>query len=205
MAKVKLTKGELKKQRDALKQFERYLPILQLKKQQLQIEIQRVHDKLNLKIQEIDAVESEITEWAGLFKEPGDYVFKWVRPAKIHIGKLNIAGIETPILEKVDYEKPEYDLFLTPLWVDTAIEKIRQLVTLIEEEKILKTQLRILEHELRITMQRVNLFEKIKIPACRENIRLIRIYLGDQETNAVGRSKIAKAKIEQLVLEGVAL
>jgi len=32
---VKLTKNELKKQKDALKRFERYLPTLQLKKQQI--------------------------------------------------------------------------------------------------------------------------------------------------------------------------
>jgi len=64
--------------------------------------------------------------------------------------------------------------------------------------------MRILEHELRIATQRVNLFEKIKIPECKENIHLIRIYLGDQQTNAVGRSKIAKSKIEEMVLEGVA-
>ena len=35
MAKVKLTKTALKQERDALKQYERFLPTLQLKKQQL--------------------------------------------------------------------------------------------------------------------------------------------------------------------------
>ena len=39
MAKIKLTKGELKRQRDSLKQFQHYLPTLQLKKQQLQMKI----------------------------------------------------------------------------------------------------------------------------------------------------------------------
>ena len=39
MSKIKLTKGELKRQRDSLKQFQRYLPTLQLKKQQLQMKI----------------------------------------------------------------------------------------------------------------------------------------------------------------------
>ena len=39
MAKVKLTKTELKAQTDALKRFQRFLPMLQLKKQQLQSEI----------------------------------------------------------------------------------------------------------------------------------------------------------------------
>ena len=40
MAKIKLTKNELKTQRDALARFNRYLPTLQLKKQQLQMKIQ---------------------------------------------------------------------------------------------------------------------------------------------------------------------
>ena len=39
MAKIKLTKTELKAQTDALKRFSRFLPMLQLKKQQLQGEI----------------------------------------------------------------------------------------------------------------------------------------------------------------------
>ena len=39
MAKIKLTKTELKAQTDALKRFQRFLPMLQLKKQQLQGEI----------------------------------------------------------------------------------------------------------------------------------------------------------------------
>ena len=198
MTKIKFTKGELKRQREALKQFTHYLPILQLKKQQLQAEIQHVRERSNLKIQEIDNLETEIGEWASLLNEPGDYVSDWIRPNRIRIGEANIAGIDIPTFEGVDFEKTDYDLFLTPLWVDRAVEKIRELAGLLEEEKILREQKKILGHELRITTQRVNLFEKIKIPEARENIRLIRISLGDQQTNAVGRSKIAKNKIEKL-------
>jgi V/A-type H+/Na+-transporting ATPase subunit D len=205
MAKIKFTKGELKKQRDSLKQFGHYLPILQLKKQHLQLEVQRIHKNLRLKAEEIDSVESEISDWSGLLNEPGDYVSRWIKPKEIVTRKLNIAGIDIPVFERLDFEEPEYDLFLTPLWVDIAVEKIRQYVILLEEEKILRTQIEILGRELKITAQRVNLFEKVKIPESKENIRLIRIYLGDQQTNAVGRSKIAKSKIEKLVLEGALL
>ena len=201
MAKIKFTKGELKKQRDALQQFEHYLPILQLKKQQLQIEIQYVHERLSLKVQEIDNLGSEINNWANLLNEPGDHVARWIRPKEVKGSLLNIAGVDIPVFEGAGFESAEYDLFLTPLWVDIAIEKIRQLVVLLEEEKIFKEQLEILEQELRITAQRVNLFEKVKIPECKENVRLIRIYLGDQQTNAVGRSKIAKLKIEAMIME----
>lgn len=205
MGKIKFTKGELKRQREALRQYEHYLPILQLKKQQLQIEIQCVHERLNLKVQEIDDLENEINDWAGLLNEPGDYISRWIKPERIVARSLNIAGIDIPVFERVDFEEAEYDLFLIPLWVDVAIEKIRELVVLLEEEKIFKRQLKILEYELRVTTQRVNLFEKVKIPEARENVRIIRIYLGDQMTNAVGRSKIAKNKIEKLVLEGATL
>lgn len=203
MSKIKFTKGELKRQRDSLQQFGHFLPLLQLKKKQLQIEIQRVHEKLGLKTEEIDAVESDISDWSGLLNEPGDYISEWVKPKKLFTGKFNIAGIDIPVFQGVEFEKPDYDLFLAPLWVDIVIEKIKQLVTLLEEEKIFKRQLEILEHELRITTQRVNLFEKVKIPEAMEFVRLIRIYLGDQETNAVGRAKIAKNKIESFSLEAV--
>lgn len=198
MAKIKFTKGELKRQRDAQKQFERYLPILQLKKQQLQLEIQKVRKRSDLKTQEMDALKKEISKWAGLLNEPGNYVDEWIRPERVVTRKLNIAGVDIPLFEGVDFKDVEYDLFSTPLWLDIAIDKIRQLVTLLEEEKVLKTQLEILGVELRVTSQRVNLFEKIKIPECKENVRLIRIFLGDQQANAVGRSKIAKKKIASL-------
>ena len=42
-----------------------------------------------------------------------------------------------------------------------------------------------------------NLFEKVKIPECMENIRKIQIYLGDATTAAVVRSKIAKRKMQE--------
>jgi len=44
--KIRFSKSELKKQRDSLKQYRRYLPTLQLKKQQIQMEILRQHTLL---------------------------------------------------------------------------------------------------------------------------------------------------------------
>jgi len=63
---------------------------------------------------------------------------------------------------------------------------------------VLERQEQLLQEELRTTTQRVNLFEKVKIPECEENIRQIQIYLGDQQTAAVGRAKIAKGKLEAI-------
>ena len=43
MASVKLTKNELKAQKDLLKMYQRYLPTLTLKKQQLQQQLRQLY------------------------------------------------------------------------------------------------------------------------------------------------------------------
>jgi V/A-type H+-transporting ATPase subunit D len=84
-----------------------------------------------------------------------------------------------------------------PLWLDAAVEKMRQIILLDLEAGVLEEQRKRLDHELRITTQRVNLFEKIKIPETKVNIKKIGVYLGDQQTAAVVRGKIAKRGMER--------
>jgi len=203
MAKIKLTKGELKRQRDALRQYERYLPTLQLKKQQLQLEILGQQNLLSEKRNAASKKREAIKAWAGLLSERGINIKQWLIPERIIATTKNVAGVDLPVFERIDFVAAEYDLFATPLWVDFAIEALRSLVSLEEDIKTLEKEINILKHELRITTQRVNLFEKVKIPEAIEAIRLIKIYISDQMANAVGRSKIAKRKIEEAVFEEV--
>ncbi|HOT03635.1 MAG TPA: V-type ATP synthase subunit D [Methanolinea sp.] len=193
--KVKLSQGELKRQRDALRQFERYLPTLQLKKQQIQLEILHHQSILKGAEDELSRKMKAAMEWSALLAEdPG--IGRWLVPENVVRGKKNVAGVDLPVFERAEFETAMYDLFLEPLWIDRGIEALREIVSLQEEIRILEEGISILNHELRITTQRVNLFEKVKIPEAKEAIRLIKIHLGDQMTNAVGRSKIAKKKIE---------
>jgi V/A-type H+-transporting ATPase subunit D len=198
MARFKLTKGELKRQRDALKQYLRYLPTLQLKKQQLQMEIISLVSTLEEKAQKETSKRNEITAWAGLLSDEKVNLKPWIKPKRIITSLKNIAGVDLPVFESAEFASAEYDLFIIPLWVDVAIEELRKLVSLRQELKVLEQGVGILRQELRITTQRVNLFEKVKIPEALDVMRMIKIYLGDQMTNAVGRSKIAKRKIEEL-------
>jgi V/A-type H+-transporting ATPase subunit D len=204
MAKFKLNKTELKKQRDALRQYERFLPTLQLKKQQLQIEI--LHQMNFLKEKEhLYAKKRElILDWAGILGEAPQDLKAWLTPENVITTTRNIAGVDLPVFSHVEFPFVEYDLFLMPLWLDLALEMLRDLIILREEINVIQRGMEILKQELRITTQRVNLFEKVKIPETREAIRVIKIYIGDQMANAVGLAKIAKNKIEQKVLEEVA-
>jgi V/A-type H+-transporting ATPase subunit D len=202
--KIKFTQGELKRQRDALRQYERYLPTLQLKKQQLQLEILHQQSALKERKNSLSEKEKSAENWLGLLVEFPE-IKQWLIPEKIITAKKNIAGVDVPVFERVDFKPAEYDLFLTPLWGDAGIETLRDMVSLREEIRVIEKGISLLRHELRITAQRVNLFEKIKIPEATEAIRLIKIYIGDQMTNAVGRSKIAKNKIEETNFEEVAI
>jgi V/A-type H+-transporting ATPase subunit D len=194
--KVKLTQGELKRQRDALRQYERYLPTLQLKKQQLQLEILLQQRALKERTESINKKKISALSWSGLFiEDPG--IRRWLVPQKTVTARKNIAGVDVPVFEHVEFAPAEYDLFLVPLWVDAGLEALREMVALLEEIRVIEEGITVLKHELRITTQRVNLFEKIKIPEAKEAIRQIKISIGDQMTSAVGRSKIAKNKIEE--------
>ena len=197
MAKVKLTKNELKNQKDMLKRFQRYLPTLILKKQQLQMVMRQVEAKVRELKETKNEVRAAIDEWIAVFGEDID-VAQYVHIKTLQTSTGNIAGIDIPVFEELLFEASDHDLYLNPPWVDSGIEALCRLLRFDAEIAVLEEQLRLLENELRITTQRVNLFEKIKIPEAKENIRQIRIYLGDQQTAAVVRGKIAKNKVERV-------
>lgn len=193
MAKIKYTKNELKAQRDSLTRFQRYLPTLQLKKQQLQMEMRQLDQQIRDKRDEEQSARAHLSSWIQLYSEPVDLApFAEVKQLTQSIG--NIAGVNIPVLEELTFEEVVPDLFETPVWTDDGIRVLKQLTRLRVERQILEEQHRLLGDELRVTSQRVNLFEKVKIPEAKENIRVIRIFMGDQQTAAVARSKIAKGK-----------
>ena len=199
MAKIKLTKNELKKQKDALKMYKRYLPTLQLKKQQLQTEIRGIEAKAKARAEERERLLAEFRAWIAVFgeedairTESGDWLLS-VREIRTTAG--NIAGVEIPVYAGADFVLADYDLYLRPLWIDKALDRLKAILELDLEIKVLQEQIARLARELRITTQRVNLFEKVKIPETAENIKRIRIYLGDQQTAQVVRGKIAKRKV----------
>lgn len=197
MAKIKLTKTELKAQSDSLKRYQRFLPMLQLKKQQLQGEIAGIVAKAEAtgeaERRERDALDS----WVGLFATDEELLSGLVKVKNIRTGSTNIAGVAIPTFEAVDVEVREIDPWATPAWVDSAVEVTERIISLQCERAVFEEQRRLITEELHQTSQRVNLFEKVKIPACKEAIRVIKIALGDEQTAAVTRGKIAKSRTPQ--------
>ncbi len=193
---IKLTKNELRNQQTRLSQFERYLPTLQLKKAMLQFEVSLILLDLQKLKEEFGQLRSQVEAFSHFFTEK--VACNLMQYADILLVKKtyeNIAGVEIPIFEKVVFREPEYFLFDAPVWTDRATELVRNLVTGREKINVAEEKRRALEKELREVSIRVNLFEKILIPRSRDNIKKIRIFLGDQQLAAVAQAKVAKRKI----------
>ena len=175
--------------------YRRYLPTLTLKKQQLQAEIRTIEAKAEAVRKARSELEKGFNSWIAVFSETQAFPDGIITVSNIRKGEGNIAGVTIPVYEGADFSRGDYDLYETPLWVDLAANHMEKAMSLDLEAEVLDEQVRLLEGELRATTQRVNLFEKVKIPETEENIKKISIYMADQQVSAVVRSKISKRKI----------
>jgi V/A-type H+-transporting ATPase subunit D len=178
---------------------------LQLKKQQLQTVIMQVEAELAQKKEEYAEMIGGLDDWIAVFSENGLFADEkklenLVKPDRVVCTDSNIAGTVVPVFNELTFKDISYDVADYPLWVDEAIVRMREIARLNVLMQTLKKQSELLGRELRLTSQRVNLFEKVKIPEAKENIRVIEIYLGDQQTSAVVRGKIAKGKRQEVTV-----
>jgi len=199
MAKIKLTRNELKSQREALARFTRFLPTLELKKMQLQMEKRKIERAMEEVRREAAAFRDEISGWQKLFGDAHPKpLYEMVHIKEVVTQEENIAGISIPVYRDVVFAVESYDLLLSPPWYETGIKAIENMIRLHQRLNILERQSEIIELELRKTTQRINLFREKLIPLAKDNIRRIRIYLGDMQAAAVGRAKIAKQKLQKV-------
>ncbi len=194
MARARHTKSELKTQREAQRRFRRFLPTLELKKRQLELEVRRLDTARAECEARLGNATEQVGSWVRLFAEDVRLRERLI-PLGARLGWTNVAGVAVPVFEGVDLERPTYDLHDSPAWIDDGLDALAQIPALRVELRVLAEARTRLADELRVTSQRVNLFEKIKIPETNENIRVIRIFLGDEQTAAVARAKLAKGRL----------
>ena len=196
--KIKLTRPELKRFRDAMERYERFLPTLKLKQQQLQMWIRQVESDRAEAGDRVDRARRRLASYDRLFRDySGVDLKKASTPTQVVTGLGNIAGVRVPTFIDAVFEPIAYSLFATPAWVDRALADMKDLSLREARLRIVEQQHGLLHRELTRIVQRVNLFEKVKIPESREAIRRIRIALGDEMTAGVVRAKIAKTKLAQ--------
>lgn len=198
MAEIKLNKTELKVQKTTLDQLTKYLPTLQLKKQQLQAEVETSKNMEEDILREMGKIRDYISGWSVVLSQKLTInVYQMIQIESVETDVENVAGVDVPIFKDVVFKPFKYSFFIKPIWVDIAYEELRKIVVEREKLKLIRKRIELLAEELRQTSIKVNLFEKRMIPQCRENIRKIKIFLGDQEIAAICNAKIAKDKLNK--------
>lgn len=194
MARLQLNKSSLAREATLLKSYERFLPSLDLKRQQLMIERVKAREEVNL-------LEAQVTEFASkvgrdlpmLGNEEID-LSGLVRLTDYQLGSENVVGTILPTLDKIEVEVAPYSAMVKPHWVDDVARLLHDMLTARLKVQIAKKRVTLLDKAVTTITQRVNLFEKVLIRNAKANIKKIRIYLNDEEMAAVVRSKISKRK-----------
>lgn len=197
MEKVALNKSSMKKVKDQKELYEKYLPTLELKKKQLQVEVQKAEVELLDKYREIHEYKMDVAQWASLLITDKIELHNIIKITNVELGIASHVGVKYPILKKIEFDITPYSILATNPWVDQLVIAMEKILTLEVEEELKRRKMQKLAKELIKISQRINLFEKVMIPRCNEQIRKIRIFLGDSETAAVCRSKLAKKKLAQ--------
>jgi V/A-type H+/Na+-transporting ATPase subunit D len=193
VSRTTASKHELKRQRDALARFERYLPTLRLKQQQLRFELRRFEVAVHEASEEEARLRRELAPWIELWAE-GPPLDTYLVLEEVRTEETFVAGVTLPMPEAFVWRRRVPSASDTPPWVDEGLVLLERLLECRVRRRFLAEGRSRLADELRFTSQRVNLFENVKIPAAREALRTIRIALGDLQAAEVVRAKIAKGK-----------
>ena len=198
MAKIALNKSALNQEKRSLKTFNRYLPALELKRQQLMLERRKAKQRvLEVREQLKQALDSVGESLPMLAYESVD-VDNLVKATAVKLGNQNIVGVKVPVLDHVEVEVAPYSFLVKPHWVDTLVRCLKEVIRLRVESLVSEKRYALIDHATRITAQRVNLFSKILIPQSKQHIAKIKIFLSDQDRASVVNAKISKSKIESV-------
>ena len=194
MATIALSKSSLQQQRDKLRLFERFLPSLELKRQQLTAEYKKAMQVLAEAEQGADQASRSLPALLPILGSSSMKLSGLVRIRRVDIVEEDVLGLRLPTLRAVEFDTADYSLLATPFWVDDLVTCLKEVATYRIRLQVYRERVARMQGAVRRITQRVNLFEKVLIPNAKQNIARIQIFLSDVERAAVVTSKIAKAK-----------
>ena len=171
------------------------LPTLKNKESALRLEVKRARDKAA----ELDATIRERTQDLDVFRKIwGEFDPRLISIKHVEIKTRKIAGVKTPLLEDIQYEIAPFNLFTAPSWYLDGIVMLKELSRLQIEREFFVRKMHILEQVRKKTTQKVNLYEKVQIPAFEDAIRRIKRFMEDEENLSKAAQKILKDRLEEL-------
>lgn len=194
--KILMNKNTLAALKSELKEYNTALPVFEMKEQQLKEVVQTTENNISRLNQSIAELNNTTKNWVAVMSEEAIDLSELVKAEGVLTQKKEIAGVTIEVFQDMVFEDTEVDLFETPLWVDAAIDVIKDQKTNRTLVEIEERNLEVLWEELAEARRMKNALKEVFIPEARENIRKIEIYLGDVERLAIGCAKLVKKKKE---------
>ena len=194
MARLQLNKSSLAREIAQLRTYERFLPSLDLKRQQLMGEKAKAQAQAAAMAAKVEELAAKVGRNVPMLGNRDINLDGLVKLKDWKVGTENVVGTTLPVLEKIEVEVAAYSPMTRPHWVDDFARLLHDMLEARLRVQVARQRVEVLIQAVDTITQRVNLFDKVLIPGARANIKKIKVYLGDQEMASVVRSKIAKRK-----------
>lgn len=170
------------------------LPTLAAKETALRLEVHKAKQQVVMLEEQLRVKTDEVGKFARLWPEMPQNM---VRVAEVVQKTEKIAGVAVQRVERVTYTVLQYSLVSMPAWIPEGIEIMKELIELQIRLELARRAVVTLEHARRKTTQKVNLYEKVQIPAYQEAMLKIKRFLEDEDNLAKSSQKILKARLAQ--------
>lgn len=187
--KFQYNKTSLQQLDKQLKMRVRALPTIKNKESALRSEVK----KAKAAADEFDGrLEAELEAIRDVLQLYDEYTPDILTVADVRMSVKKIAGVQTPVLDGVDYEVKDFSLFNAPGWFLDGIQQVKKIVDIAIEREFYMRKMELLDRARKKTTQKVNLYEKVQIPGFQEAIRKIKRFLEDEENLSKSAQKIVK-------------
>lgn len=122
MSQIKLNKASLSLEQKNLKNYQRFLPSLELKRKKLLSERNRVDAQINELKQKKQTLEMHIQNDLPMVVGSMNIINDCIQIKTISITKENIVGVKLPIVQAIIFNPVDYVYFNTPQWFDKLID-----------------------------------------------------------------------------------
>ncbi|MGE4585883.1 MAG: V-type ATP synthase subunit D [Mangrovibacterium sp.] len=197
---IKYNKTVLREFQTKLKMREKALPTLKNKEAALRAMVFETRRSLGEARTALQDVLSGMEVWKNLWKE---FDFSLFQVKQVRVSRHKIAGILIPRFEGVETTVRPFSLTLYPDWFSEALPGLQKLLEAEAKKQVVEQRLKLLEEARKKATQKVNLYEKVQIPALEDAIRQIKRYLEDEDNLSKASQKLLKNKLQQAELQQV--
>lgn len=192
--KFQYNKTALQQLEKQLKVRVRALPTIKNKESALRIEVKKAKDESKRLDAELSQAISSYDNMVALW---GEFDTSLIKVADVTLDIKKIAGVNTPVLENIEFEQAEFSVFNAPKWYLGGISIIKKMVEIAINREVFLRKMELLDHARKKTTQKVNLFEKVQIPGYEDAIRKIKRFMEDEDNLSKSAQKIVKTRQQE--------